>query len=263
MKRALCGTCIGLLAWCSLAVPQRPSDADSEALLARSREKAIKYAHSLPDFVATELIHRFTGSEAVKGFWTPTDTLTIQVRYFQHKDDHKLMLIDGKSTRQTFETLEGTIGSGEFGTTLRDIFDPASQTTFHWQSWKNVRKQRASVFGYEVNGAHSRYRLGTTADGRALEADVGYHGVVEIDPETGEVLHLEYVADHIPEALHLQYAGNTVDYALTDIGGQNYLLPSRSDTEMRGQSRWARNVTEFRDYRKFSAESTIDFGTGK
>lgn len=86
---------------------------------------------------------------------------------------------------------------------------------------------------------------------------------MEIDPETREVLHLEYVADHIPEALHLQYAGNTVDYAIADFGGQNYLLPTRSDAEMRGQNRWPRKVTEFRDYRKFSAESTIDFGAGK
>jgi hypothetical protein len=173
------------------------------------------------------------------------------------------MLIDGKPTSQTFETLQGTVGSGEFGTTLRAVFDPASQTSFRWQSWKNVQKHRASVVGYEVNGPHSRYHLGTTADGRTVEADVHYHGVLDIDAETGEVLHLEYVADHIPETLNLRYAGNTVDYALADIGGRHYLLPSRSESEMRSKVDWARNVTEFREYRKFSAESTIDFGAGK
>ena len=261
--RCVLVTAIAMLMWCSSGWAQRPSDAEASALIARSRQKAHDYAASLPDFVATEIIHRYTGSEAVKGFWSPTDTLTIQLRYFQHKEDHKLTLIDGKPTRQTFETLEGTIGSGEFGTTLGAVFDAASQTSFHWQSWKNLRKRRVAVFEYVVNGPHSRYRLGTTADGRTVEADVTFHGVLEIDAETGEVLHLEYAADHIPEALHLRYAGTTVDYDFADIGGREYLLPGHSQTEMRGPAESMKNIVEFRDYHKFAADSTVDFGPAK
>jgi hypothetical protein len=37
------------------------------------------------------------------------------------------MLVDGKPTERTFETLEGTVGSGEFGATLNAIFDPAER----------------------------------------------------------------------------------------------------------------------------------------
>jgi hypothetical protein len=88
-------------------------------------------------------------------------------------------------------------------------------------------------------------------------------GLLEIDLGTGEVLHIEYVADHIPEVLHLRSAGTTVDYAVADIGGRGYLLPSHSETEMRGLSAWARNVIEFREYRKFSADSSVEFGPGK
>ena len=212
--------------------------------------------------MATEVIHRYTGSEAVHGFWSPTDTLTIQLRYFDHREDHKLLLIDGKPTERTFETLEGSFGYGEFGTTLSVVFDPASQTTFHWRSWKNVRKHRVAVFDY-TNGPHSRYRLLTTVEGHTVEADVGYHGALEIDAETGEVLHLAYLASQIPRELHLRYAGNTVDYDLADVGDRRYLLPSRSEMEMQGQSQCARNVTEFREYRRFSADSTIDFSVGK
>jgi hypothetical protein len=40
-------------------------------------------------------------------------------------------------------------------------------------------------------------------------------------------------------------------------------LPSRSETEMHSTEMWARSKMEFRNYRKFSADSTIDFGTGK
>jgi hypothetical protein len=47
-----------------------------------------------------------------------------------------------------------------------------------------------------------------------------------------------------------------VDYAPANIAGQNYLLPSRSETEMRGPTAWSHNVNEFRDYRRFA----VDFG---
>jgi len=262
MRRAFVAA-IAILVWCPPGWTQRPSDAEASALIERSRQKASEYAQSLPDFVATEVIRRYAGSykDGIGGH--PVDTLTIQLRYSQHKEEHKLLLIDGKPAGQTFETLQGTVGSGEFGTTLSSVFDPASQTSFHWQSWKNVRKHRAGAFEYAVNGPHSRYRLGTTADGRTVEAEVGYHGVVEIDAETAEVLHLEYAADHIPDALHLQYAGTTVDYDFADIGGREYLLPAHSETEMKGPTEWTRSVAQFRDYHKFAADSTVDFAPVK
>jgi hypothetical protein len=255
--------CVTVLVCGALAFAQRPSEQDMTALVERARQQALAYRQSFPDFVATEVIHRYAGSMAEGLGGHPVDTLTIQLRYFQDKEDHKLMLIDGKPTGRTFETLEGTVSSGEFGSTLNAIFDPATRTAFRWQRWKNLRGRRVAVFDYEVNGPQSHYRLGTTANGRTVAADAGYHGVLEIDGETGEVLYLEYVADHIPESLRLTYAGTKVDYALANIAGRNYLLPSRSETEMRGSTTWARNVVEFRDYHRFSVDSTVDFGPVK
>jgi hypothetical protein len=54
-----------------------------------------------------------------------------------------------------------------------------------------------------------------------------------------------------------------VDYALASVAGRNYLLPARSETETHSTETWARNKMEFRNYRKFSVDSVIDFGTGK
>jgi len=261
MKKLVC--IISLLVCGPLSFAQRPSEQDTTALVEKARQKALAYTESLPDFVASEIVRRYAGSLADGLGGHPVDTLTVQLRYFQHKEDHKLILIDGKPAGRTFETVEGTVASGEFGATLGAIFDLATQTAFHWQSWKNLHGRRVAVVGYEVNGAQSHYRLGTGADGGTFVADAGYHGVLEIDTETAEVLHLKYVADHIPESLHLTYAGTKVDYALAGIAGQNYLLPSRSELEMRGPTAWARNVIEFRDYRRFSVDSTVDFGPVK
>ena len=252
-----------LLVWTAPAWAQRPSDRDIAALIERSREKALSYAQSLPDFVASEVIRRYAG-ESHHGFATrPADTLVVQLRYFQHKEEHKLLLVNGQPTERSFERMEGFVGSGEFGSTLDAIFDPASATSFRWQKWKTVRKQPAAVFTYAVDQARSPYRLESHVDGRVSAATVSYHGTVEVDTESGEALHLEYVADHIPRNLHMDYVATSVDYDFADIGGQRYLLPSRSETEMRGPVEWTKNVMEFREYRKFSADSVVDFGPPK
>jgi len=54
-----------------------------------------------------------------------------------------------------------------------------------------------------------------------------------------------------------------VDYDFADVGGTDYLLPARSETFLRTPQLWVRNDAEFREYRKFSSDSTVTFGLGK
>ena len=244
------------LAWC-----QRPSDAGSAALIERSRQKALDYSLSLPDFVCSEVVRRYAApADGLKfGAWVHTDTLTIKLSYSQKTEGHKLELIDGKPTDRKFEELGGATSSGEFGGILRTIFDPASQAAFDWESWKTLRKHRTAVYQYAVDVANSPYSL-RHANRKAI---VGIHGVVEVDGETGEVLQLTYIAYEIPKQLDVEYSTTTVEYDFASAGGRNYLLPARSETELHSSGMWARNKTEFREYRKFSADSVIDFSTGK
>jgi len=262
MIRGLRPAFAGLLAATSLAWPQRPSDADADALIVRSREKALAYARSLPDFVCTEVVRRYIDTRRT-GRWIPSDTLTIKLTYFQQKEEHTLLEIDDKPTSRNFEGLEGAIGVGEFGGVLRSIFEGQSGTAFHWESWKNVRKHRTAVYAYAVPLERSHYVLETGVPGSSRQAIAGYHGVLEIDSDTGEVLHFTYLADHISKELDLEYAVTTVDYDFADVGGHDYLLPARSETRMRSSRVLMWNQMEFREYRKFSTESIITFGPGK
>ena len=192
--------------------------------------------------------------------WVPSDQLTVKLSDYQQREIHKLLLIDGRPTGQTYESLTGAIQGGEFGGTLRNIFDPAARATFRWEKWKTVQKRRAAVYSYVVAAAYSNYLLGTSDTRQAI---VGFHGEVELDRESGEVLHLTYQADITTRDLGLDFAPTTVDYDFADIGGQKYLLPAHSETEMRSPRQWARNDTEFREYRKFSSESVITYGVAK
>jgi len=47
------------------------------------------------------------------------------------------------------------------------------------------------------------------------------------------------------------------------VGGRKYLLPARSQTEIRSPQLSVRSDTNFREYGKFSSDSIITFGDGK
>jgi hypothetical protein len=252
----------GLLLCTALAWGQRPSDADSAALIEKSRLKALDYTESLPDFLCSEIIQRYAApaDDGIKiGGWLHTDTLTVKLSYSQRTEGHKLELINGKPTDKKFEELGGETGSGEFGGILRTIFDPASLAAFDWDSAKTVRGRRIAVYQYAVSAANSPYYLRN--NGR--KGIVGLHGTVEVDAETGEIWRLTFIAYEIPKRLEVQSSSCTVEYALASVAGRNYLLPARSEGEVHSTGMWARSKMDFRDYRRFAADSTINFGTGK
>jgi hypothetical protein len=278
----LLSTLAGLLSLAALGWAQKPSNANAEALIEKSRQTTLAYLASLPDFVCTEVISRYREGARARtsaGSWIPLDKLTVKLSYFQQRERHQLVLVNGIPTSLTYDSLDaGAITSGEFGGILKSIFDPASQASFHWEGWKNERGHRVAVFTFEVDAAHSNYYLGRrvsrddweVVEGRIRSersemrrAIVGYHGTVEIDSETGEVLHFDHVADRIPTELAYRRAATTVDYDFAGIAGRKYLLPSHSVTELSGTNLGKKNESEFREYGKFEAFSSVEFGTGK
>ncbi len=281
----LLSTLAGLLSLVALGWAQKPSNGDAAALIEKSRRRTLAYSASLPDFVCTEVIWRYRQGAAVAAVavpsakggpvqvaevrtsaasWIPLDKLTVKLSYFHQQETHQLVLVNGKPTSLTYDSMNaGAITSGEFGGILKSIFEPASQASFHWERWKNERGRRVAVFKFEVDAAHSNYYLEHRVGSDVRRAIVGYHGTVEIDSEAGEVLHFDHVADHIPKELDYSNEATSVDYDFTEIVGRKYLLPSHSVTELSGTNLERKNESEFREYGKFEASSSVDFGTGK
>lgn len=281
MRRLLALTRISALAllFALPALAQRPAAADAAAILEKGREKALAYAKSLPDFVCTEIVQRYklgqppvsfpalrgASAASIAPSWAPIDKLTVRLSFFQQKEDHKLELVNGLPTTLQYASQDiGVTATGEFGGMLKHIFDPASQAAFHWEGWKKDRKHRVAVYGYMVAADHSRFLVeGGSRSGEVNRAVVGFHGTVEIDTETGDVLHFDYTADGIPTSVALTRSATSVDFDRVDIGGNLYLLPVRSETELEGPKFAIKNAIEFRAFRKFGASSTVEFGVGK
>jgi hypothetical protein len=248
---------LGLLA-CSPAAAQRPTPDQQRHTLDAAREIAIHYSGKLPDFICTENVERTDRTSPTN---IKADRLTIQLSYFGQKEQYKLLTINGTRTNQSFESLDGLISAGEFGSLLLGVFDPSSAADFAWKASSDLRKHHAAVYTYRIARAKSHYMLGARASaGNLVASAAGYHGEVVLDSETSRAIRVSAIADDIPSSSGILQSSVEVDYDFIDVAGRNYLLPSRSESHMERKFRQIGNVVTFAGYRKFEAESTIDFG---
>ena len=266
-----CGPLL-LLTLAASSLAQTPADAEQPLLLDEARRTALNYSKSLPDFICSEVIHRFEARGAT-GAFKPSDILSLQVSYFQMKENYKLITRNNKPTKQSLESLGGAFSQGEFGSKLLLIFHPISKADFTFEQWSTIGERRVAVYAYRVKRINSHFEM------RMAQSTVvaGYHGEVFIDEATHMVLRVAETVD-VPDGFPVQFSHNTEDYDFVDVSGHPFLLPVHcetlsadlpptrgrggrlmdTDSQMANQMRY-RNVIEFRDYRKYAAESTLSF----
>jgi hypothetical protein len=257
MRRHLTLAALGLLL-CVPAAAQRPAPEEQQRTLDSARDIAIHYTGKLPDFICTEQVERTDRTSPTN---IKADRLTIQLSYSGQKEMYKLVTMNGQPTKQPLESLDGLITAGEFGSQLLAIFDPASTADFQWKQSTNIRKRTAAVYTYRIARANSHYMVGNRSNtGNMVSTAAGYHGEVFLDSGTSRVLRLTATADDLPKESGILQSSVAVDYDLANVAGRSYLLPSHSESHMERSYRQISNVVTFTGYRKFVAESTIDFG---
>ena len=231
---------------------------EQAGLLEQARESAMRYADSLPDFLCTEVVHRNVDPQG-NGRWRTLDTLTVKLSYSDHREDYRLMQIDGKPTSLDYLQAGGALSTGEFGTRLASIFDPQSHGDFRWKGWTTLRRRRVARFSYRVAREDSIFRIqyGLQTEGKNAII-VAYHGEVDVDEETHMVLRYTQQAE-IPAGFPISANSSTVDYDFASVGGRQYLLPSEARVTTRSGKYSAENRELFHEYRKFQTETTITF----
>jgi hypothetical protein len=88
-----------------------------------------------------------------------------------------------------------------------------------------------------------------------------YKGRVWLEKDTAQVLRIEMQASRVPKEFPLDKVESAVDYEYVLLSGQRFLLPVHAETLtcVRGTNNCSRNVIDFRNYRKYGAESTVTF----
>ncbi|HLY20256.1 MAG TPA: hypothetical protein VKR61_23675 [Bryobacteraceae bacterium] len=241
--------------------PPPPSSEEQAKLLDEVRDYAMNYTHTLPDFLCLEQTRRYvdtTGRDA----WRLEDVITARLSYFNQREDYKLVSQNDRViTDNTYTSVGGALSMGDFGTTMREIFERFSNATFGWERWTTLRKRRTHVFTYRVPLEYSRYTIEYQGEKKedVSRITVGYHGEIFVDNEYHTIVRIAQEADNIPASFPVREAREVLDYDFTNIGDRQFFLPLVADLRMHDARVWHKNVKEFRLYRKFSADAVIKF----
>ncbi len=230
-----------------------PDEGTEEHMLALAVDYVRLTTARLPDFYATRetthfadtLTHHtdysYSPSTAMSGHGvpavpvqTPDGGATMEYRGLHstgefnmtvtYRDGHEVLNEDAEKRREEEESTLGFTSNGEFGPILGKVINDVMHAGVAFVRWEPGIGEPAAVFRYAVSAQDSHFGVRLNIGGKAEEVFPAYHGEIEIDPATGEILRLSEVADPTPPNMGMK-AAIVVDYAPVKIGDQSYVCP--------------------------------------
>lgn len=248
-----------------------PSSEEQAAILDDVREYALNYSKTLPDYICTEVVRRYAApaaggrySKYARGSadpsWQLENTLTIRLSYFDQKEDYKLILVNNTAAQEDFRSVGGTVSTGDFGSLLRQVFEPATETRFEWDHWALMRSRPSYVFAYKVSRDRSQWHI-TSGNKGEFDIITAYKGLIYVDQETHQVLRITLEGVDIPADFPVKRATDQLDYDYQALGDQQFLLPLQGVVRVDSGDVLTMNKNEFRLYHKYTSSSDIKFDT--
>ena len=234
-------------------------DGEEDPIVAQARAEAFSFSETLPNYVVKQFTTRYatSGSRGGRTAWQALDTVTADVVFDDGKESYKNVLINGKPPKDAVEKT-GAWSTGEFSSLLQDILSPETDADFHNKRSMRIVNREAYRFDFSVEQRNSHWDIHAAAE----TYSPAYSGAMWIDKATSRVLRIEIAGEKIPRGFPLDAVESAVDYDFVLIGDTKYLLPVHSEALScrRGTNDCTRNVIDFRNYKKFGAETNIIFG---
>jgi hypothetical protein len=190
--------------------------------------------------------------------WYHSDTITARLSYNGFENYEVILHNNQPVTNANMRQFGGTTSEGEFGSMMKEIFEPESHTEFSWDHWGKLRGRKTYVFAYDVQQQYSKYHV--EADDK-LAIVPAYRGLVSIDEDTKMVVKIVMTPYDMPATFPIHDITSSLDYDLETIGDQQFMLPLKSVLTSKRDRQMTKNDIEFRLYRKFGTESSIKFET--
>jgi hypothetical protein len=229
---------------------------EEDPIVVKARAAAAEYAGALPNFFCRQLTTRYD-SDRPKDGWQAHDTIAADLAYENGHENYTNIKVGSKAVK-SMEEVGGNWSTGEFASMLDEVFDPDSATTFRKTGQDTINGRSATTFKFEISRERSGWRI---SDGGQLYYPA-MRGTIWIDKETSRVLRLEKETRNMPLLFPLVKVEVAVDYDFVRLSTpQPFLLPTTSEVLSceQGSTHCVRNRIEFRNYRKFGAESGITF----
>jgi len=231
-----------------------------DPVIRKAADAALDFTETLPSYVCQEMMARFQ-SESHPANWQALDVVTSNLVYENGREEYKNIAVNGKPKKSMEET-GGAWSTGEFGTVLIDLFSPATDAKFHYRKDSRTGGVNSKMYDFEVARENSHWSI-HMASQTYLPA---YKGAVWIDAATSRVLRIEMEAFGFPESFPTDHVESATDYQYIRLGdAKQYLLPVHAETLscQRGTNYCSRNTIDFRNYHKYTGETSITFGDPK
>jgi hypothetical protein len=221
-----------------------------------ARDAADRLTEGLPNFIVQQITTR-RYSTTFPAQWRTLDVVTAEVTSVGGKEEYRNIMVNGKPSTRPIEKT-GAWSTGEFQTTLDSLLNPYTQTSFHQGKEDVLEGRPAYTYIFRVLQENSNWDI-IAPDGS--KATPSYSGTIWIDKETHNAMRIEEQSGPLPSGFAFDKAEDVVEYGFVRIDGKTYPLPVHSEvlTCQRGSSACTKNEIDFRNYRKFTADSSITF----
>ncbi len=238
--------------------PARPAFPSSgDPVIDKAREAAFAYAQTLPNFIVKQVTTRYeSDTRGGQTVWHAFDTITADVISEDGKESYRNILKNGHPPTTPVDQ-SGSWSTGEYSSVLLDVLSLSTRASFHGQRATTIVNRPAWHYDYNVDARNSHWKV----ESRTTTISPEYAGSIWIDKESFRTLRVELSARNMPKDFELDTVECAVDYDFVTIGDSRFLLPVHSEIlscEHR-TGYCSRNVIDFRDYRKFTADSSIKF----
>lgn len=239
-----------------LVFAQAPPAAEQASIIEAVRAYAVNYSAALPNYTCTQTTQRTITQATFGPHPLSQDSFEEQLSVVDHRENHKLTKINGAAVKAGHTELGGPASRGEFATLLEVIFDPETKSEIKWERAGKHDGHPVNILSFRVPKSPRGYLL----EGSKKTVQVPYQGLVYADSETNAVLWLEMKCFDIPASSPYDSMSLTLDYKSVPVAGQSYVLPSHYTLRYRMEQSQGTNEAEFKNYRKFTADSKITFG---
>lgn len=233
-----------------------PDSIEQSKILDEVRDYALSYTKQLPNFICVQVTRRYQ-DPSLGGFWRLLDTITSRLSYFDQREDYKVVLVNSQPVNDMpLEKLGGTVSQGEFGSMMKEIFQPEADTRFGWDHWGTLHGKLVMVFSYDIDQPHSKYHL---IIDKTIEYVPAYRGLIYVNRDTHVIERLTQNPYDLPAGFPISEVKLVLDYDIQKIGDSEFMLPLKAVVTSRSPRFLTKNDVEFKLYRKFGTETKIKF----
>jgi len=238
----------------------KPAAEPGDPIIEKARAVMADVQSKIPNFLCEQITLRYTGEGWPKPEWKLKDRFTAELMFADGVESYRNLKSGGKLAKvpvvgrgRVEPEKTGQWTRRDWMTMFIDVLASHTDAQFTPAGEEAIGGRPAWRYGLRVRQSNSHWRI------LPDELRPAYRGRIWIDKETHRVLRLETEAIEIPPAFTWHVVEMTAELGVVSIGGENFLLPVKSENLscQRDMVACHRNEVTFLNYRRFTAESTI------